>query len=283
MYAVSHLRGECTVSYTPDRVESRRPALLLVVDDPGALDLLTRVFESRNFVVATAATSRQAIAALEIGRALDVIVAAWDPRHAIGGEVYRWVLKNRVALRAHFVFLADDTVPDFDRLVGGRCLAVRPDEVEELVRVVEAAARRQQRIEHVADADVAWLDADRPALLLVEDDPIQLMVLTGLLGDVGFTVTAVESGNAAIAQLEESDFAVILSDWYMADGSGGDLYRWICTAKPWVLDRLIYITAGDLQEPGKIVSDVPVLPKGQDSEALLKLLATTARKASAAS
>ena len=271
------------MSYTPVGVESRRPALLLVVDDPGALDLLTRVFESRAFTVATAATARQAVAALESGRLLDVIVAAWDPRHAIGGEVYRWVLKNRVELRAHFVFVADDAVPEFERLVGGRCLAVRPDEVEELVRVVEVAARRHQRIEQVADADVAYLDADRPALLLVEDDPIQLTVMTGLLGDVGFTVTAVESGNAAIAQLDEGEFAVVLSDWYMADGSGGDLYRWVCTNKPWLLDRLLFITAGDLGDPEKTAVGVPVLPKGQDSEALLALLTTTARKAKAAS
>jgi CheY-like chemotaxis protein len=276
-------RAVCIVSYTPGRVESRRPAVLLVVDDPGALDLLTRVFESRRFSVATAATARQAIAALEGGRTVDVIVAAWDPQHAIGGEVYRWVLAHRIELRAHFVFLADDVAPDFDRLVGGRCLAVRPEEVEELVRVVEAGARRHQRIEHVAAADVAWLDADRPALLLVEDDPIQLIVMTGLLGDVGFTVTAVESGNAAIAQLEEGDFTVILSDWYMADGSGGDLYRWVCTTRPWLLDRLVYITAGDLAGPTETAVGVPVLPKGQDSEALLALLATTARKARAAS
>lgn len=271
------------MSYTPGGVETRRPALLLVVDDPGALDLLTRVFESRGFTVATAATARQAIAALASGRLLDVIVAAWDPSHPIGGEVYRWVLSHRVSLRAHFVFVADDVAADFERLVGGRCLAVRPEEVEELVRVVEVAARRNQRIERVADADVAWLDADRPALLLVEDDPIQLMVMTGLLGDVGFRVTAVESGNAAIAQLEEGEFAVILSDWYMADGSGRDLYRWVCTSKPWLLDRLVYITAGDLGEPEKTAVGVPVLPKGQDSEALLSLLATTARKTRSAS
>ena len=282
MYADSHLRA-WMLSYTPEGVESRRPALLLVVDDPGALDLLTRVFESRAFSVATAATARQAIAALESDRGFDVIVAAWDPGHTIGGEVYRWVLRHRAGLRAHFVFVADDVVADFDRLVGGRCLAVRPEEIEELVRLVETSARRHQRMEQVAEADVAWLDADRPALLLVEDDPIQLMVMSGLLGDVGFTVTGVESGNAAIAQLEENDFAVILSGWTMADGSGGDLYRWICTSKPWFLDRLVYITAGDLADPQTVAVGVPVLPKGQDSEALLTLLTTTARKSRAAS
>ena len=49
--------------------------------------------------------------------------------------MYRWALKNQVGLRAHFVFVGDDTPPDFDRLVAGRCLTVRPDEVEELVHL----------------------------------------------------------------------------------------------------------------------------------------------------
>jgi CheY-like chemotaxis protein len=264
-------------------VDSRRPALLLVVDDPGLLDVLTRVFESRRFAVATAATARQAITALEGERGFDVIVAAWDPVHPIGGELYRWVLKQQPGLRGHFVFVADDVAQGFDRLVGGRCLAVRSDEIEELIRVVEVAARRAQRLEELADADAAWLDADRPALLLVEDDPIQRIVMTSLLGDVGFSVTAVESGHAAIAQLEEHDFAVILSGWTMADGNGADLYRWVCTIKPWILDRLVYLTAGDLREPKETAIGVPVLPKGQDSQALLALLATTARNAKAAS
>jgi CheY-like chemotaxis protein len=255
--------------------------VLVVCDDPDLLDLLTRVFEARRFAVATAATAGLASTTIESGRTLDVIVAAWDESHPVGGQVYRWVLKNRVALRAHFVFVGDDVPAEFDRLVAGRCLAVRPDEVEELVRVVEAAARRNEHVEKLTEQDLRFIDQGKPQLLLVDGDPMQLMVMTSLLGDVGFVVTSAESGNAAIAQLEHQDFDVIVSDWHMPDGSGADLYRWICTMRPWVLDRMVVLTGGTASEVEKVAQGVPVVPKGQDSGALLALLAATARKTKA--
>jgi CheY-like chemotaxis protein len=252
--------------------------VLVVFDDPNLLDLLTRVFEARKLNVATAATKGQAVTALESGRTIDVIVAAWDDAHPVGGEVYRWVLKNRVALRAHFVFVGDDVPAEFDRVVAGRCLAVRPGEAEELVRVVEATARRNERAQRLGDQDLSWLDSDRPALLLVEGDPMQLMVMASLLGDVGFRLTGVESGNAAIAQLEQQDFDVIVTCWHMPDGSGADLYRWVCTMRPWLLDRLLVLTGASPAEVEPVAVGVPVVPKGQDSGALLALLAATARR-----
>jgi CheY-like chemotaxis protein len=228
--------------------------------------------------VATAATARQAIAALESGRTIDVVVAAWDASHPVGGEVYRWVLKHRVGMRAHFVFVGDDVPAEFDRAVAGRCLSVRPDEIEELVRVVEATARRTARAEALADGDLTFLEGDRPTLLLADGDPFQLMVMAQLLGDVGFEVTSAESGHAAIAQLEEHDFDVIVSEWHMPDGAGADLYRWLCTMKPWTLDRLVILTGGGLNDPEETASGVPVVPKGQDSAALLALLTATAKR-----
>lgn len=268
--------------YTPDRV-SRRPSLLLVVDDPNLLDLLTRLFEGRGFSVSTAAVGRQAIAHLEGERLHDVVVAAWDTTHPVGGEVYRWVLKHQVGLRAQFVFLADEAVAEFDRVVAGRCLALRVDEIEELVRVVEATARRSERIGALDAGDLAWLDEDRPGLLLVDDDSLQLMVMASLLGDVGFLVTAVESGNAAIAQLEAAEFDVIVSDWYMPDGSGAELYRWVLTNRPWTLERLVVLTGGDVHDAEQVAQGVAVVPKGQDASSLLQLLAQTARRTRQAS
>ena len=261
-------------TYTPEEVEARRTALLVAVDDPNLLDLLTRVFERRGFVVATAATARQAVATLEGDRTFDAVVAGW---RAPGLEAYRWVLKNRVAMRGQFVFLAEDVDADFERVVGARCLALRPAEIEEVVRVVEAMARRGQRSRRISEADALWLDQDRPTLLLADDDAFLLRAMAQVLRDLGFRVTAVESGNAAIAQLEDDDFDVILAAWHMADGSGADLHRWILTAKPWIVERLVFLTMGNVEEVERAAPGVPVLPKGQDSAALLQLLTSIAR------
>lgn len=260
----------------------RAPSVLVALDDDDARDHLVAVFIARGASVASARTVGEARTVLEGERPIDVVVTAWDTAHTVGGELYRWALKHRVDLRGQFVFQCDVPAPDFDRVVAGRCLTLRPEELEELVRVVEVAARRHARLEELSEADVAWLDADRPSLLLADDEPELLHVMSMLLGDLGFVVTTVECGRAVIAQLEAHDFDVLLVDWFMPDGSGADVYRWVCTDRPWLLERLIFLTGGDLREPTKIAQGCVVVPKGQDSESLVQLLVQTARQARAA-
>ncbi len=257
--------------------EPRRPALLLIHHDADLLDFLTRLFEARGFAVTIAATTYQAMAHLDGDREYDVIIAEWEKGHGAGAEVYRWALRNRFHLRGQFVFLAEEVPADFDDLVGSHCLALRPDETEEIVRVAEAAARRAARVAQLSEEDVAWLDEDRPTLLLADDDPMLLMVMAALIGDVGFAVTPCESGNAAIAQLDRSDFDVVVVDWNMTDGTGADVLRWMETFRPWMAERLVFLTNGHNDAVERQAGGRPVIPKGQDSRALLELIAHIAR------
>lgn len=261
----------------------RRPALFLAVDEPGLLDLLTQVFEARGFAVAIGATARQAISHLEGERVFDVVVAAWDAARPIGGEVYKWALRHKVELRAKFLFVSDEPPDELDRVVAGRCLTLRSDEHDELVRVVETMLRRQKRASALPFEQAAWLDQDRPPVLLVDDDATVLKVIAQMLDDVGFTVTTCESGNAAIAQLERGEFAVVVTDWYMPDGSGTELHAWIADQQPWMLDRLVILTGADPTDAEPVVGGVPVIPKGQDSATLLGLIASTAQQTRRAS
>jgi DNA-binding response OmpR family regulator len=257
--------------------ELRRPALLLIHHDADLLDFLTRVFEARGFAVTIAATTYQAMAHLDGDREYDVIIAEWEKAHGAGAEVYRWSLRNRFHLRGQFVFLADEVPDDFDALVGGHCLALRPDDTEEIVRVAEAAAVRAERVAQLSAEDVAWIDEDRPTLLLADDDPLLLMVMARLIGDVGFAVTPCESGNAAIAQLDRGDFDVVVLDWNMTDGNGADVLTWLTTFRPWLVDRLVFLTGGHADVVQKDTGGRPVIPKGQDSRTLIELIARIAR------
>jgi CheY-like chemotaxis protein len=231
--------------------------------------------------VAVAAAAMHAMSQLGGERDFDVIVAAWDTEHGLGGVVYRWALRNRSSLRGQFVFLSDEPPPEFDKLVAGRCLAVQPSEIEELVRVVEAAARRRERTQQLSEEDAAWLDTDRPSLLLADDEPALLAVMSRLLGDVGFAVTGVDSGNAAISELDRSDFDVILLDWLLTDGGAAAIYQWILTFRPWMVERVVFISGGSATEVSDVAPGRPVVPKGQDSPALVKLLTGIARGARA--
>jgi CheY-like chemotaxis protein len=251
-----------------------RPIALVIHHDGEVLDRLTTTFEAGGFDVVTALTGFRAQALLEGERNIEVVIAPWDARHPVGGEVYRWALQRRYDLRGQFVFLADEVATDFDRVVAGRCLAVTASRPAEIVRIAEAAVAR--RASHaprgkVSETMVA-VDGELPTLLLAEDEPVLLMVMSRLFGQAGYAVTSVESGNAAIDLLAHEDVDVIVADWHMDAGSGRELYRWLLAHKPGLAERIVFLSGGGVAEVEQSAPGRPVFPKGQDSEALLRVL-----------
>jgi CheY-like chemotaxis protein len=266
--------------YTRAVAEVVRSTILIIHQDGDELDRLTRMLESRGFDVVTAATAFQANARLDGERPIDVVVAQWDDDHALGGEVYRWVLRHRSRLRGQFVFLGVAAPDGFDLMVAGRCLIVDPNDDGELVRVAEAASRRSRMLELArsdeSGAVAAYGAADGsttgPRMLLVDDEPMLLQVMAGWFAEVGFRVTTVESGNAAIDQLASAEFDVVVTDWQMEDGSGAELYRWIRAHKPDHLERVAILADSRVEQIRSALPGVPVFAKGQDADGLIAVL-----------
>ena len=256
-----------------------RPTVLVIHDDGDALDLLTRLFEASGFDVVTASTGFRAQAHLEGDRPIDVVVAPWDVAHPVGGDVYRWALQRRYDLRDQFVFIASDVPAEFDRLVAGRCLAMSMTRPAEIVRVALAAVKRRDQLEAARDAAVAELDGGKPSLLLADDEPVLLMVMADLFAEAGYAVTRVESGKAAIAFLEREEFDAIVADWHMDDGSGADVYRWLIAVKPWLAERMVFLSSVEGDDTGAVAIGRPMFRKGQDSAALTSVLREIVRQA----
>ena len=249
-----------------------RPTVLVIHDDADALDLLTRLFEASGFDAITAVTGFRAQAHLESDRAIHVVVAPWDGGHAVGGEVYRWSLQKRYDLRGQFVFIAAEVAAEFDQLVAGRCLAVSMQRPSEVVRVALAAVRRREHLEMDRDI-VIERDRRKPHLMLVDDEPVLLMVMANLLEDAGYQVRKLDNGRAAIKLLEaEEDFDAIITDWQMDEGSGADIYRWIVRTKPWLAERVVFLSGGESDDAGNVAPGRPMFRKGQDSAALRAVL-----------
>jgi CheY-like chemotaxis protein len=249
-----------------------RPTVLVIHDDGEALDRLTRLFEGAGFDVLTAVTGFRAQAHLGGERPVELVVAPWDARHGAGGEIYRWSLQHRYDLRDGFVFLSDETPAEFDRVVAGRCLAVSPERPAEVARVAVAAVRRRAQLEAARDAAFEEADDSRPTLLLADDDPVLLMVMGDLFTDAGYTVVRVDSGHAAIRVLEVDDLDVIVTDWRMDDGTGADIYRWIILEKPWLAERVVFLTDVEGDSAAVVAPGRPMFRKGQDSPALTTVL-----------
>lgn len=259
-------------------VSTGRPTVLVIHDDGDALDLLTRLFEASGFDVITAVAGFRAQAHLEGDRAIHVVVAPWDAAHPVGGEVYRWSMSKRYDLRGQFVFIANEVPSDFDKLVAGRCLSVALNRPHEVVRVALAAVKRRIALEEEREKTFQR-DARKPYLMLVDDEPVLLSVIAALLEESGYQVKQVENGNAAIKLLEtDEDFDALITDWNMDEGSGADVYRWIARTKPWLAERVVFLSGGEGDDAGNVAPGRPMFRKGQDSVALQAVLREIVRQ-----
>ncbi|HET9625271.1 MAG TPA: response regulator [Kofleriaceae bacterium] len=244
-----------------------RPTALVIHDDGDVLDVLTRLFEAAGFEVVTAITGFRAQAVLEGDRPTDLVVVPWDAQHPVGGEVYRWALHQRYDLRDGFVFLGLEPPPDGSQLVAGRCLWASMARPAEVVRIAIATVARRRRLEAARDA-VEVTDAGQPTLLLADDEPALLMAMADLFSDDGFAVARVESGHGAIELLGNLDVDAIVIDWNMDDGTGADVYRWIVLHKPWLAERVVFLSDGESDDAAVVAPGRPMFRKGQDAGAL---------------
>ena len=243
-----------------------RPVALVLHDDGELLDLLTRLLEASGLDVVTAVSTYRAEAHLEGSRPTDVVVAPWDERHAIGGELYRWILVRRAELRSRCVFVGEGEPAGFE-MVAGRCLQVPASEPDELVRVAQAIARRAETGPiHIP------VDAGKPSLLLVDDDPPLLEAMAGLLGEAGYAVAPAGEVARAIELLDEREFDAIVTVWRLHDGSDGAIYRWLAAHKPHLAGRVVILADGELDDARAVAPDRPIVRRGQDFHALAEAL-----------
>ena len=255
-------------------------SILVVHVNPAVLGALEEILGAAGFTASVATSQSLAQLALEADD-YDAIVAPWQP---CGAGLYLWALEHKYHLRGRFVFLADETPEDFDSVVQGRCISLPVLELEAVVQAAAAAADRALKIRQLGGDELEWTDEETPTLLLVDDEPLQLSFMSRLFRNAGFSVSIADSGNSAIAMLGSLTPDALLIDWFMADGSGIEVYRWLRRNQSHLLERCVFMTGLIGDELDQIRAQVPectVFPKGQDSKALVRSVVSTARLARA--
>ena len=81
-----------------------------------------------------------------------------------------------------------------------------------------------------------------PRILIVDPKRTNLAVLARRLGDEGYRISAVESGQAAIAELHRNTVEMILAELYMPEMSGSELVRLVRSESAWRDIPIILIT-----------------------------------------
>jgi PAS domain S-box-containing protein len=89
-------------------------------------------------------------------------------------------------------------------------------------------------------------DLEQRRVLVVDDDEDVRETLAEILMRTEHEVDLCPSGSAAAAQLEISDYDVIISDLRMQDGDGPALYRELLAHWPHLVERLVFVSGDDL-------------------------------------
>lgn len=83
---------------------------------------------------------------------------------------------------------------------------------------------------------------------MVDDEPDVADVIAELLRSDGHNVEVVESGEAALNRVADSDFDLVLSDIRMPGLDGPALYARLAETRPELVGRVAFIT-GDMLSP----------------------------------
>jgi len=118
--------------------------------------------------------------------------------------------------------------------------------------------------------------AESKSVIVVDDNPNIVELLTHILGNMGFSVDIAQDGNEAMEKLNVEKYDLIISDLKMPGGYTGDkLYKFIKRVSRHLASRIIFIT-GDVISPetrnflkstGNFYLEKPFLP-----ESLIKMV-----------
>jgi len=108
-------------------------------------------------------------------------------------------------------------------------------------------------------------EARRACILVIDDEPLVVALMTDILGLEGYEVETAENGREALEKIAARSYDVILSDLRMPELDGVGLYRALEQQHPSLLPRLAFVSgtteppeyASFLQRTGATVLSKP--------------------------
>lgn len=88
--------------------------------------------------------------------------------------------------------------------------------------------------------------ANRPPILLIEDEPSVMAYLQAALERGGYPMVCCQSGVEALQVLASGEFLGVISDMRTPGGvTGADVHAWLSQNRPELASRIVFIT-GDI-------------------------------------
>ncbi len=207
-----------------------QPALLpvlLIEDEPSIMALVSATLERNGYPVVCIESGAEALHLLENGRFLGVISDMRTPGGVDGAQVHSWISQNRPDLAEKVVIITGDyaneeTVTTLRKI--GALYLEKPFRVQAPYRGCRknhGKTSMTAALNKPAMANSALNREDLRVRLLIVDDEQTIRKLCMTVGEaLGFICLEADSGESALALLEEQPVHMILSDMVMPNMSG---------------------------------------------------------------
>jgi signal transduction histidine kinase/DNA-binding response OmpR family regulator len=217
------------VAPTP-RAEPQR-TILVIDDDPNALDLLGRTLQGEGFQVVTASDGREALRLARTLRpsaiTLDVIMPGMD-----GWEVLRALKQDPETRDIPVLMVTMTDARDMGAALGATEFLTKPVERKQLLALIERCASQ----------------AEGRNVLLVDDNPEVRDVLRRAFEQEGWSVAEAVNGSDALERLAEATPSLILLDLMMPVMDGFEFVMHARKEPAWRAIPIVVVTAKDVTD-----------------------------------
>lgn len=201
-----------------------------------------------------------------------IAIVVTDTGHGMAADVLARAFEPLFSTKAHGNGLGLASVIEFAHEMGGdACIDSAPGEGTTVYLYIPvAAAASCQAPASIPGHDHARADKDKPAVIVVEDEPYALEALTELLEAFDLQVLpCVSVAEAKAALTSATNVRLLLSDILLGAESGVDLARSACDAVP---DLRVILMSGYVPESETIRADWQFVRKPMDTSLLTDMI-----------
>ncbi|WP_223637421.1 response regulator [Corallococcus sp. EGB] len=271
----------------PGQVEGGTETILVVEDDAAVRATVVEVLTELGYRVLKAHDGQSALAVIQSGLPVDLLFTdVVMPGPVRSPELARLAKAHLPDIEVLFTSgYTENAIVHGGRLDPGVSLLSKPYRREDLARKIRSLLRgREQRLAAKTYRAPEEAKENRTLrILLVEDDADIRESASELMADLGHTVRAVESAEAAGEALAKEPFDLLFTDVTLPGKSGRVLAREAARRYPAL--RII-IASGDSRavagEDGEALERVVLLPKPYDLNQMERALEQAAEEATAA-
>ncbi|HEY2597127.1 MAG TPA: response regulator [Candidatus Dormibacteraeota bacterium] len=223
---------------TADPTDHKRPLVLIVEDNPAAIELMTRNLERGGFQTAVARSGTEAIASARrlqpVAITLDILLPELD-----GWEVLTRLKHDAATSSIPVVVVSVVDNPELGMALGALDYFVKPIDATAFLKSLSRFNFRKAT------------GRDEFRVMVVDDEPANREMLAGILEPAGFTVISAAGGREAIATAAERLPDLVLLDLLMPDVTGFDVVEALRANHATHDTPIMVLTAKDLTDSDK--------------------------------